>query len=184
MAKKRKKKKNAAPKRRNPPPKSNPKRRRGARRRRNPGGGSILGVVGGVVVGGVVAGALDYGMAGMAVTASPTRRALVFGGLTVVTTIAAVMTDGTASDVLTGVAGAQGGLAVANTSRAVALWVASKDDAKVEKTDKTAEKGKIAAVHMSSVVARDQAGAPPQLAAPRRVDRSNLRAVVMGERRA
>jgi len=195
MAKKKKKK---AAKRHNPqrsnPPKSNPHKRRGARRRRNPqGGSSPWAVIGGVLGGGLIGGALDYGLAGMAATASPTRRALIFGGLTLGTGIAAAMTDGNVSGVLAGVAGANSGLAFANTGRSVALWIASGDERKAQKDDKKPMQpnADMKAVvpspdrAMRSVVAQGvPVPTPRQLEQPRRVtaNRSNLRAVVMESR--
>lgn len=197
MAKKRKKKRKNPPRRNGPRsngpkgPRGNP--RRGSRRRRNPSGGSSpWAIVGGVLGGGLIGGALDYGLAGMAVTASPTRRAMVFGGLTLVGVATAAMTDGNVSAVASGVAGAQAGLAFANTGRAVAVWVASSDEKKAQKDDKTPNAdpaGRTQGVVMrpdSAMRAVVQRGIPTrqpaELEQPRRVavNRTNLRAVVMG----
>lgn len=201
MAKKKKakKKKNGGGRtaRANGPRGPRPNPRRGARRRRNGSekGASALAVVGGVVGGGLLGGALDYGLAGMASTASPTRRAMIFGGLTVATTIGAVVTDGNVSGAMAGIAGANAGLCLANTGRAVAVWVASRDEKSAQKDDKTkptqpnTDAGRQQMVHlrgdaaMRAVVAGGipTARQPAGLQPPRSV-RGNLRAVIMGDR--
>lgn len=196
MAKKKKKTRRTNAPTRKSARKSTPSRRR----RRNPDGGgvSILSVIGGVVVGGIVAGATDYALSGTEFAASPTRRAIGWGVVTVGTVGIAAATGGNARGVATGVAGATAGLTAKNTSQAIGVAMLAKDaktatggDKKADKPDTSKPNADMRAVvrpanaAMRAVVARETLNRPPAQLSPARVvrlDRQGLKAVVMGRK--
>lgn len=154
--------------------------RRGSRRRRNDKKDVSAGsVILGVVLGGLTSGVMDYGLAGMEMTATPTKRAVIHGTLAVATGVGAAMTEGTARGVLAGTAGAFAGNAAAQGTRAVALAIADSGDKKATKDKKPDATKPNADAAMSALVER--AGGPARLNAPRK---SSMRATTLDRMRA
>lgn len=177
----------------NPTPRKSPRRRRSARRnpaphrryrkRRNPAGRSVGAVIAGAVVGTLAAGAVDYGLAGMEATATPTRRALIGGVVGAAMVGGALMTDGMASDVLLGTGCAFGGVAGANGAKALSVAIQAASAAKATPQTTTTTNADGSLIRTRAVVPAVGGNRPAALEPGRRVsavvpNTSRLRALV------